>query len=91
MHRESALGVNILSSDFGVEIDSVKQPIQRDSVGSGHVSHVGAPAFNDHFDHDFIVFKNVRLGSEVRRFCACDNVIHIRYLINFQGYCVTSF
>ena len=74
---ELVFGVNIFVSDFGVQIDSVKQPIQRDSLGSGHVSHRWTSAFNDHVDHSFIVFKFVQLGFEVRTFCACDHVVHL--------------
>ena len=33
------LGVNKYDLDFRVKINSVEQPIQRNSVGSGHVSH----------------------------------------------------
>ena len=36
---ELFLGVNIFDLDFGAQIDSVKQPVQRNSVGSGQVSH----------------------------------------------------
>ena len=65
---------------FWVQIDSVKQAIKRDSVASGHVSHRRTSAVNNHLDYRFIVFKNVKQGSEVRRFCVCDNVIHIEFL-----------
>ena len=34
-----ALGVSMFDLDFGVHIDSVNRPIQRNSVVSGHVSH----------------------------------------------------
>ena len=33
------LGVNVFDLDLGVQIDSIKQPIKSDSVGSGNVSH----------------------------------------------------
>ena len=74
---ELFFGVNIFDLVSGVQIDYVTQPIKRDSLGSGHVSHRSTSAFNDHFDHSFIIFKNVKLGLEVRRFCVCDDVIHI--------------
>ena len=32
-------GVNILDLDFGFHIDSDKQPVKSNPVGSGHVSH----------------------------------------------------
>ena len=76
-------GVNIFDVDLLIQIDSVKQPIQRDSVGSGLVSHRRTSALNDHFGESVIFFKNVQLVFEVRRFCACDNVFHIEQLTNF--------
>ena len=51
-------GVHMFGLDFGVQRHPIKQPIQRNSVGSGHVSHSRTSAFDDHFDHRFIVFKN---------------------------------
>ena len=59
-----------------VQIDPVKQPIKRDSVGSAHVSHRRTSAFHSHLDYCFITFKNVKHGFEVRRFCVCDNAVH---------------
>ena len=38
-HEKLALGVNKFDLDLGVQIDSVKQPFYRNSVGSGPVSH----------------------------------------------------
>ena len=62
----------------------MKQPIQRNSVDPGHVSHRRPSAFNDHHSHySFIVFKNIQIGFGVRRCCACDNAIHVGKLINF--------
>ena len=46
---KSVLGVNIFDLDFGVQIDSVQEPIQRNHVSSGHVSHHRTSAFDDHF------------------------------------------
>ena len=75
---ELVFGVNMFDLGFGVQIDSVKQPIKRDSVGSGHVSHHRrGSAIYDRFDHSFIVFRNVKHGFEARRFCVYDDVIHI--------------
>ena len=56
---ELAFGVNVFGLDFGVQIDPVKQPIQRDSVGSGHVSHRRSSAFHSHLDYCFINFKKM--------------------------------
>ena len=49
--KDRSSDVKIFDLDFGVQIDSVKQPIKRNSVGSGHVSHRWISAFDDHFDH----------------------------------------
>ena len=35
------LGVHIFDVDLRFQVDSVEQPIKRNSVGSGHVSHTG--------------------------------------------------
>ena len=32
-------GVDVLDLDFGVQIDSIKQPIMRNSVSPGNMSH----------------------------------------------------
>ena len=58
--------VSIFSLDFGVQVDYVQQPIERNSVRSGHMSHRKTSAFDDHLDHSFTVFKNVQQGFEVR-------------------------
>ena len=42
---------------FLVQVDAVKQSIQRNSVGSGHVSHCRNSAFYVHLEHCFVVFK----------------------------------
>ena len=42
-------------------VDSVKQPIKSDSVSSRHMSHRGTSSFDYHFDHGFVVFKDIQL------------------------------
>ena len=42
---ESDLGVNVFDLDLGVQIDSIKQPIKSNSVGSANMSHCGTPSF----------------------------------------------
>ena len=74
---EWILGVNIFDLDFGVQIDFVKQPIQRNAVGAGHVSHRGTSAFDNNFVHCFIALKNVKQDAEVRKFCVCSNMFDI--------------
>ena len=51
------LGVNKFDLDFRVKINSVVQPIQRNSVGSGHVSHRWILAFRDHLITASLSFK----------------------------------
>ena len=48
---ELVFGVNILDLNFWFQIDSVEQPIKRNPVGSGHVSHCWTSSFDDHLDH----------------------------------------
>ena len=74
---EFVFGVNMLDLDIGVHTGPIKQPIRRNSVGSGHASHRGTSFFDDHLDHCFVAFKIVQLGFELRRTCVCGNVIHI--------------
>ena len=57
---ELVLGVNVFDLDLGVEIDSIKQPIKSNSVGSGNMSHCWTSAFHNHFDYSLIVFKDVQ-------------------------------
>ena len=54
-----------------VQIDSIKQPIKSNSVGSGNVSQCKASSLYDHLDHCFIVFKDVQQSFLTRR-------IHVR-------------
>ena len=68
---ELVFGVNIFDLDLGFQVDSVKQPIKSNSVGSGHVSHRWTSSFDYHFGHSFTVFKNVQLRLIVRRMCVC--------------------
>ena len=54
-----------------VQIVSVKQP------NLAQLCKYGTSAFHDHLDHCFIVFKNAKLGFEMRKLCACDKVVHL--------------
>ena len=53
-------GVDVFDLDFGVQIDSIEQPIKSNSVGSGDVSHCKTSAFNNHLDYSFIVLKHIQ-------------------------------
>ena len=52
--------VNVIDLDLEVHIDSMKQPIKGNSVGSGNMSHGRASSLDDHLDHCFDVFKNIQ-------------------------------
>ena len=56
---ELVLGVTVFDLDLGVQIDSIKQPIKSNSVGSGNMSHCRASSLYDHLDHCFVVFKDI--------------------------------
>ena len=64
---ETSLGQYVCELDFGVRIDSIEQPIQSNSVGSGNMSHCTASSLYDHFDHCFVVFKDVQQSFLTRR------------------------
>ena len=60
-------GVNVLGLDFGVQIDSIEQPIKSNSVGSGNMSHGKASSLYDDLDHCFVVFKHMQQSFLMRR------------------------
>ena len=53
-------GVDVFDLDFGIQIDSIEQWIESNSVSSGDVSHCRTSSFNDHLDHCFIVLKYIQ-------------------------------
>ena len=57
---ELILGVDLFDFDFGVQINSIEQPIKSNSVGPGDVSHCRTSAFNNPLDHSLIVFKHIQ-------------------------------
>ena len=65
---ELVFAVNIFDLGFGVQVDFVKQPIKRNSLCSGHVSQSRTSNFDDHLDHCFIIFKNLKYRIKLRRF-----------------------
>ena len=64
---ELVLGVNMFDLDLGVQIDSTKQPINNNSVGSGNMSHCGTSSLYNHLDHCFVVFKHIQQSFLMRR------------------------
>ena len=73
-------GVRVFDLDFWVKVGPVKQPIERDSVGSGNLSHRRTSAYNDHLDYGFNVLESVQQGTLMRRFYVCRNMIDIDQL-----------
>ena len=64
---ELYFGVNELDLDLGVQIDSIKQSIKSNSVGSGNMSHCRTSHLYDHLDHCFVVFKDIQHSFLTRR------------------------
>ena len=46
--------------DFGVQIDSIEQPVKSNSMGSGNMSHRWTSSFHNHLDYSLIVFKHIQ-------------------------------
>ena len=57
---EIPFGVDVFDLDFGVQINSIEQPIKSNSVGSEDVSHCRTSAFDNHLDYSFIVLKHIQ-------------------------------
>ena len=71
-------GVDILDLNVRIHINSVKQPIQSNSVGPWYVSHCGTSASQCyHLNHGFIVLKNVEHRTKKRRLRIRRNIINI--------------
>ena len=65
---ELVFGVNVFDLSLWVQIDSIKQPIKSNSVGSGNMSHCGTPSLdNNHLDHCFVVFKHIQQSFLIRK------------------------
>ena len=57
---ELVFGVDVFDLDFGIQNNSIKQPIKSNSVSPGDVSHCRTSAFDNHFDYSFIVLKHIQ-------------------------------
>ena len=73
-------GVTSPNLNLGVQIDSVKQPIKRNSVGSWHMSHCWTPAFDYHLDHGFIVLEHVQHSNWLRKSDIRRHIINMKQL-----------
>ena len=63
--------------NLGIQMNSVKQSVTSNSVGSGYVSHCWTSAFDDHLNHCFAVLKNVQHLTKMRRLRVRRNMINI--------------
>ena len=82
MSASLVLGVNVFDLDLGVQIDSIEQPIESNSVGSGNMFHCSASSPYDHLDHCFVVFKHIQQSFLTRRIHFRGNKINIVQIIN---------
>ena len=64
---ELVFGADALDLDFGVQVNSIEQPIKRNSVSPGNVSHCRASSLENRLDHCFIVFKHIQQSFLMRR------------------------
>ena len=64
---ELVFGVNVFDLDLWVQIDSIKQPIKSNSVGSGNMSHCRTSTLCNHLDHCFVVFTFEEIESTLSR------------------------
>ena len=67
---------------FGVQVNSVKQPIKRNAVGSSHVSHRWTSTFDAQFDERFTTFAHVQQRLALRKMCVCGDMVHMWQLTN---------
>ena len=64
---ELVFAVDVLDLNLRIQLNSVKQPVLSNSVGSGYVSHCWTSAFDDHFNHCFVVFKKCRASHRIEK------------------------
>ena len=50
-----------------IQIDSIQQPIESNSVGSGNVSHCGTSSLHTHLDNCFVVLKRLKQSDRTYR------------------------
>ena len=61
-----------------VQVDSVKNPIKSNSVGSWHMSHCRTSPLCDHLDHCFVVFKDIQHGGRLRKFNVRKQFVNVK-------------
>ena len=71
-------GVDVFDLTHWILIDSVRQPVKSNSVGSGYVSQRRTSAFDDdHFNHCFVVLKNIEHCAKMTTLRVRRNSINI--------------
>ena len=76
-------GADVFDFDFGVQINSIEQPIKGNSVGFGNVSHCKTFVFI-HFNHSFIVLKHTHINFSDEPIGLLKNNINVFHHIDFQ-------
>ena len=87
----AVFGVNVFDLDFGVQINSIEQPIKRNSVSPRNMSHCKTPPFDDHFDHCIIVFEHIQQSFLTRGLDVWGNRINILHHIDLPLRSLISF
>ena len=65
---EFVLGVNMFDLEFGMsKLTLSNNQSKATLVGSGHVSHRKTSLLYDHFNHSFIIFKNVKTELRIEK------------------------
>ena len=67
---------------FGVQINSIEQPIKSNSVGSGNMSHCRASSLQNHLDYCFVVFEHIQQSFLARRIDVWGKKINIVQIID---------
>ena len=75
---------------FGIQINSIEQPIRCNSVGSGNMPHCWTPAFHNHFDHSLIVLKHIQQSFMMRGLDVEGNTININQHVDLPLRSLTS-
>ena len=74
------LGVNICDLNLSIQVDSVKWPIKRNSVGTGHVCHCRTPAFDYHLNSGLTVLGHVQHGIGRRNFRIPRHIVNVKHI-----------
>ena len=73
-------GVNVPYWNLRIQVDSVKQPIKSNYVGSWHMSHCWTHTFEFHLNHGFIVLKHVQHSIGLRKFRIRKYIVNVKQI-----------